>query len=308
MIAAHPDTLAASRPETTAAPRDTTAAPAAGASGARARDTVVASPPVTSAPPPAPRVARIPHRETPATPTRGDSATTPRPDTVLASLRQAAIQTRTRAAASGASPTDLAAGDSLFTGSYASAGEGRRADAFVQLSRAAGAWAAAVRPVRIPANGDSITGKADSQPGRRTPAAPPRVATGPPTAESASVRATDSAAAPTVARDPRPEIDALIGRYARAIEARSTAAIGELYPSITAAQQRDWEQFFQTVRDIRVRLAVTRLEVAGSAADARVEGTYEYTNTSTHRMEQHPVSFRVSLQRGAAGWRLRAVE
>jgi serine/threonine-protein kinase len=307
IVAAHPDTVAASRPDTVAAPRDTSPPSTAPASGQKAPDTVVA-PSVTPTAPPTQRVARIPHRETPAAPPRRDTVMASRPDTMLASLRRAAIQTRTRAAASGASPLDLAAGDSLFTDSYASAGEGRRAEALVQLSRAAGAWAAAVRAVRTPVNGDSQSGNADSQPSRRAPAAPPNVTARAPAVAPAAVRGADSATARDIERDPRPEIDALIGRYARAIEARSTAAIGELYPSMTAAQQRDWEQFFQTVRDIRVRLAVTRLDVAGSSADARVEGVYEYSNTSTHRMEQHPVSFRVSLQRGAAGWRLRAIE
>jgi hypothetical protein len=73
---------------------------------------------------------------------------------------------------------------------------------------------------------------------------------------------------------------------------------------MTPLQQRGWEQFFETVRDVKAQLAVGTLDVANGAADARVSGTYAYRNNSTGRAEVQPVSFRATLRREGGGWRI----
>jgi ketosteroid isomerase-like protein len=123
-------------------------------------------------------------------------------------------------------------------------------------------------------------------------------------AESASSTA---AAEPSLAEQ-RAAIGTLISSYGRAIEARDISAIRQLYPSITATQQRDWQQFFGAVQSIRATLAITQLDITGATADARVSGTYRYENTSTRRSEEQPVSFRASLQRDGATWRIASIK
>lgn len=76
------------------------------------------------------------------------------------------------------------------------------------------------------------------------------------------------------------------------------------YPGMTAAQQRGWEQFFEAVRDVKAQLAVNQLDLGSGTADARVTGTYGYRNNSTGRSEVQPVSFRATLRREPAGWRI----
>jgi serine/threonine-protein kinase len=104
--------------------------------------------------------------------------------------------------------------------------------------------------------------------------------------------------------DPRPEIRAVLDDYAAAIEATSLADLRRIYPGMTAAQQRGWEQFFQLVRDVKAELRIARLDVANGSAEAQVGGSYTYLNTSTQRNEHQPVSFQATLRREGGGWRI----
>jgi hypothetical protein len=91
-------------------------------------------------------------------------------------------------------------------------------------------------------------------------------------------------------------------RYGGAIESRDLGNLKRIYPGMTALQQRGWEQFFDLVRDVKTQLEVDRLDVSGSKAEARVQGTYTYLNTSTQRSERRPVSFNATLQREDGRW------
>jgi hypothetical protein len=174
------------------------------------------------------------------------------------------------------------------------------------MSNATASWLAAIRE-QARATIDSQPARRDSQPVARVAAESVQTAARHPAADSAAIRA--GPAAPTKnAPDARVEIRALFDSYSRAIESRSVPAIAQLYPTMSDTQQRDWAQFFNTVRDVKVRLTLSQLDVSGTTADARVDGTYEYTNTSTHRIEQRPVTFRASLRHDAAGWRVRAIQ
>jgi hypothetical protein len=98
-----------------------------------------------------------------------------------------------------------------------------------------------------------------------------------------------------------------VASYAGAIESQSLDNLRRVYPDMTAAQQRGWEQFFQGVRDVKAQLSVARLEVGDGSAEAQVTGTYTYLNSSTRRTERQPVAFRVTFRRDAAGWRISQV-
>jgi hypothetical protein len=107
--------------------------------------------------------------------------------------------------------------------------------------------------------------------------------------------------------DPRPEIGALVSRYAAAVESGSLASLKRVYPGMTSLQQRGWEDFFRLVRDVKADLSLGRLDVTGPAAEAQVAGTYTYLNTSTQRVERMPVSFRATLRRDAGAWSIAQV-
>ncbi|HEU4648170.1 MAG TPA: serine/threonine-protein kinase [Gemmatimonadales bacterium] len=139
------------------------------------------------------------------------------------------------------------------------------------------------------------------------PAAVP-TAPNPPAPPPAAPRAPPAAAAPTPpAADPRAEIRGVIAAYAGAVESQNIDNIKRMYPGMTAEQQRAWEQFFRTVRDVKAQLAVAQLDLPNGAAEAQVTGTYTYLNTSTRATERVPVNFHATLRRDAGGWRISQV-
>jgi hypothetical protein len=216
----------------------------------------------------------------------------PRTDSVLASLRAAARDARNRAVGDGATQADLFRGDSLERAAETSAAGGHVADAMTQLMSASSAWTDGARTARARAAQTAASGESAAVAERQSSAA--------------RAPAESSAATPSLAEQ-RAAIGAVIESYGHAIEARDLSAIRKLYPGITAAQQRDWQQFFSAVQNVRVSLAITQLDIAGATADARITGTYRYENTTTRRLEEQPVSFRASLERDSALWRLTTI-
>jgi ketosteroid isomerase-like protein len=107
--------------------------------------------------------------------------------------------------------------------------------------------------------------------------------------------------------DPRAEIRAVIGAYASAVESQNIDNIKRVYPGMTGAQQHGWEQFFQTVRDVKAQLSVAQADVANGTAEAQVTGTYSYLNSSTRTTERIPISFHATLRREPGGWRISQV-
>jgi serine/threonine-protein kinase len=106
-------------------------------------------------------------------------------------------------------------------------------------------------------------------------------------------------------RNPSAEIASAVGAYARAIESRDIGAVRRAYPGLTSEQARGFEQFFDSAKNINVTFRVVGLEVNGNSADARLVGTYQYTNGS--RTETQPVSFAASLRNDGTSWKLTSV-
>jgi hypothetical protein len=102
-------------------------------------------------------------------------------------------------------------------------------------------------------------------------------------------------------------IDTAVSRYARAIESRNVAAIRATYPGMTKDEESAWREFFASARNLSVALAVGRVDIANTTAEAMVSGNYTYKNTLTGRAEESPVSFRMLFVRDSGGWRLRAL-
>jgi serine/threonine protein kinase len=260
-----------------------------------ARDTlpaaVVAPMPAPVPPSPEPVASRPPTQRSPGrdrdrSPTvgpesvsrRGDAQ---REDTLVRSLRARALGAMSRAIEAGATPAELARGDTVFRGAEAFASEGRTSEAMVQLATAASLWAEVERLSRARAARD------------RDAALPPPAAQPP---------------VPIPAADARPQIEAAIATYARALESLDLAEVRRAYPGLTSIQRNDWRQFFQRVRRLKTSLAVTALDVSGAKADAKVDGVYEYVNVTTGRTERHTVTFRATLMQDPTGWRLTTVQ
>ena len=121
-----------------------------------------------------------------------------------------------------------------------------------------------------------------------------------------NVAADGSAAAARRRANPAVDIAAVVSAYARAIESRDVAAVRRAYPGITPAQAKGWEQFFPTLRSLRVTISISGLDVNGSNADAKLVGAYDYV-TDRRQTEHQPVSFQASFRREGTAWQLVSV-
>ena len=264
--------------------------PVAGDTTARA---VAPVPPETMlvrhAPPAATRAPRQPPRvRVPTGEPRGAvpesaarTAVTQHEDSLVRSLRARALGAMSRAIEAGATPVELAKGDTAFKGAESLAAQRRGSEAMVQLATAASLWAEAEQTARSRAKRDTPQARPAEQ-----PAAP---------------------AATPVPIDPRPDIQRAIDDYARALETRDVERVRRAYPGLTTAQQQSWKGFFESVRNLKAGLTVTGVTFAGVTAEAIVSGVYEYDNASNGRTERRPVTFRALLVVDSTGWRLTTI-
>ena len=208
-------------------------------------------------------------------------AVTQREDSLVRSLRARALGAMSRAIEAGATPAELAKGDTVFKGAESLAVQNRGSEAMVQLATAASLWAEAERAARSRVERDTPRPRAAEQPA--APAAKP---------------------API---DPRPDIQRAIDDYARALESRDVEQVRHAYPGLTMAQQQSWKGFFESVRNLKAGLTVTGVTFAGVTAEAIVSGVYEYDNASSGRTERRPVTFRALLAVDSTGWRITTI-
>jgi serine/threonine-protein kinase len=213
------------------------------------------------------------------------STTARQEDSVLTALRMTALTAMRHAAEAGATSADLAHGGTMLRAADSLAGQGKATDAMVQLVSATSAWNDAERVARARVVRDTVR-----------PAAPP-----PP----APVTVTAQPVSPPV--DPRPQIEAAIATYARALESRDTVRVRRANPGLTPAQQKSWGDLFKAVRTLKATLTVTAIDVKGSTADAGVTALYEFDNATTGRVERRTGTFRASFVSDSAGWRLSAI-
>ncbi len=75
---------------------------------------------------------------------------------------------------------------------------------------------------------------------------------------------------------------------------------------MTDAQRRGFDQFFRSVRTLKVTFALAGLDVSGAAADGRLDGAYDYV-TMAGKAEHQPVRFHATFAREGTAVRNRPV-
>jgi serine/threonine-protein kinase len=220
-------------------------------------------------------------------------------------LQSTTLDTRRRAVEAGASAAQLDSGDDHSRLANALALEGKTGEAADHLNQAATLWGAAARVARAASNSTAtaLRTSAAEPPKSQVIPSPPVAAAPPP-----QVKPQATQQGPPVAPAPNPAADvgAVVAAYARALESRDLTAVRRAYPGITSAQATGWEQFFSSLRSLRVSLSVSGLDVNGATADTKVVGTYDYV-TGEGKVLQQPVSFQASFRREGTVWLLVAV-
>ena len=234
------------------------------------------------------------------------SAPSSRELTLIRDLQATALDARRRAVDAGASATALDSGDAQNRVAGTLITEGKASEAGDHLRQATSAWTNAERNARVAA---TVASRPADAP--RTQSVPPVVAVPAATASQQSVPVspppsiqTPSAATPP--SNPTADVAAAVSAYAHSLESRDVPTVRRAYPGMTPSQAKGWEQFFATLRSLRVSLAVNGLDVTGTSADARIVGTYDYV-TDAGKSVQQPVSFQASFRRESGVWQLSAV-
>jgi len=241
---------------------------------------------------------------------------------LLRSLQASAANERRRAVEAGATIDQLRVGDDHTAAAMAATRQGKISDAATHLNQASAAWASAERDARNAAAAKTRIADA-TPPKRENPVVPPstpvtQAAPTPPPLSSQPVSSpaaspqpvqtppATAAPAPKVVANPSVEIEAVIATYARAIESRDIAEVRRAYPGATQAQLKGFEEFFKTLRSMRVSFSLSSLDVQGDAADARLSGAYDYV-TNAGKTDRQSVSILASFRRDATGWKLTSV-
>ncbi|MEO5818513.1 MAG: serine/threonine-protein kinase [Gemmatimonadaceae bacterium] len=247
---------------------------------------VAVTPPAASAPATAPRATR----KTEAAPAPVPAAT----DLSLALSLQVSTQlARRRAVDAGAASAQLSAGDQHLSAGAQLVKKGQRDAAMREFTQATTAYAAAESAARVAAATTASVSAVREQP--KAPAviinaAPPVQA---PPAQPAS--------------NPSAEIAAIVAQYAKAIEARDVGELKRLYPGMSASQANAFDDFFKSVRSVRAVFSVSGLQVDGSTADAKLNGTYDFV-TSSGRNEHQPLTLQASLRKDGGTWRFVSIK
>jgi hypothetical protein len=204
--------------------------------------------------------------------------------------------------AAGAGQAALARGDSALEAADSLRAGRKTVGAAARLSTATTIWGDAADEARRAAAAREtvptppVAAAPAPAPAPAPPASPP--------AAGAPSPATPRPREPAPPADPAPAIRALFAQYGEAIESRSIPAIRRVYPGLSPAQTREWEDFFAAVSRIDVELAVSDLAVRGDSADARLGGVYVFQNPGTRRTVREPVSFQAHLRRQGGDWRI----
>lgn len=107
--------------------------------------------------------------------------------------------------------------------------------------------------------------------------------------------------------DDRTAIDAVIQRYARALESKQLSEVRAVYPGMRPEQETQFTQTLRTLEQLRVVLRIGSLGVVGDEATAAISGTYDFYSPENRRTEHLPVNFTATLDRGTNGWQIRSI-
>jgi serine/threonine protein kinase len=110
---------------------------------------------------------------------------------------------------------------------------------------------------------------------------------------------------PPAPENPRPLIEAAIQSYGRALESRDVQQVRRVYSGLSAQQAQVWRDFFATVTDLKVDLAIKQLQITGDVAEAQVEGFSQYAQN--HRPQRQPMTFHATLEHTSGSWRIASI-
>jgi hypothetical protein len=219
----------------------------------------------------------------------------PSTDSLWLHSRGAAAYARQRAVDAGVPAKGLAGGDSLFEKAVAEAEQGRKPQAAVLMTSAAGFWAAAEKGA-VP---KTAAASAPAKPKETQGVTRPTV-TGPapePLAAQLTPAQTESLA-----------VSQYYDELKRAIDARQLAEIKRLLPNLSGKEEGQWRKLFEDrkVTAIEAGFFLRNIQAKDDQATAHV--IYDLTVTKDGKTDMRQRDQQVLLSKGPQGWRQIRVE
>jgi len=228
----------------------------------------------------------------------------------------AALHTRDLAAQVGATPRELAHGDSLRLRAEGLAESGQYAGASGLATRADQAWAGAHRVAEERIKAVAPTTVTPTLGGETPKSTPP--------AGTTASRSSDTAAAPD-ARPPRPagapftastdtttvaaagagDVRKVVTAYIAAVNTRQMAEMRRIWPTMPDDAAHNWQALFNAATDLSVKL-VSADDPAVNGSHAQTDFAYSITGyvPSQGAIPSSTLHFRAKLERDAWGWRI----
>ncbi len=213
-------------------------------------------------------------------------------------LQGQALEARGRAGASGATPGDLSSGDLLRNQAEAFAARAKYDLALKPISEATSAYVQAA----VTAQNRAAAAVAQAQAARvaASEAAPkpsPLVQTQPPPPPPASTQPADE----------RPAVEQALREYARALAASDLTMLLRVYPGMPANLQEGLKEFFRAGNSLETsKWNIFDVVVNGPTASAKIGGVTIARDKKGKPSNQDPPKT-ATLERGASGWRITAI-
>jgi hypothetical protein len=107
--------------------------------------------------------------------------------------------------------------------------------------------------------------------------------------------------------DPHEAVEVLLADLAHAVRAERADNLRPLYPTITAAELREWERFFARANGLTVGYRIESLTVSGPTASADVRARYRFAETPGGAPREHTTRLAITFTRHPDGWRITGV-
>jgi serine/threonine-protein kinase len=218
----------------------------------------------------------------------------------LVSVRAAALTHRALTESQGVPESLLAIGDSLATVADSLAEEGRFSQAIIAFSTARSSWSDAEEAFRLreaqEEQARQLAARRRATPSRRS-APTTRKATPTPPRSTQTVRS-------GLGSQDRARIQSIVEQLSQAVSSQDVEQIRQVFPGLSRQEQQSWERFFRNARNLKLTLAVQRLDGRGDSAQADLSGTFIYEQRSSGRRREAPARFLTTFVRRSGTWGL----
>jgi hypothetical protein len=105
----------------------------------------------------------------------------------------------------------------------------------------------------------------------------------------------------------RAQINATLGRFARALESRDIGALRQVYPGISSAERTQWLEFFRSAESVRANFTAQEFQAAEGGVDVAAVGRLRFYKRDTREQMVNAVNLNVLMTQGPGGWRMKKI-